>query len=135
MQVQSIITKITKDDQANVISVLFTDGATFKTQKDIRMEVFTLKAFKDLVNKMASSFVSPEDPSIVLSVGPFDPSPTPKDPTPEELARQKFGADLFTRKQMEKAIALGLMDAGDKSYTDQVALVKSEWLPEYLSSL
>lgn len=140
MAIQAIVSEIIKDPDATVVRVLYTDGQSFKDQKEYRFKSFDLAEFKNTVrNQIAEFSKGTTKVGDVLQVGPLDvtvaPPPPPPDPTPEELAREKFRNDLFTLRQMEKAITLKLMSVNDNEYTDQVALVESEFLPAYLSLL
>lgn len=62
---------------------------------------------------------------------PFDTAIVVTPPTPAELARQKYFKDLFLLNTMIEGVKDGIRKETDQDYVDQLALVKSEFLPEY----
>lgn len=142
MAIQTIIVKKSKDEKALVVTMLFTDGAKIKFMDDLRVEHFNLENFKARVRAIRDSLAHTDDSDALLTEGPFDPTAAPVDPpdpppelTPEEKARNKFFKDLRLRRQMETAIGLKLKTPDDQDYIDQVTLVSSEFLPEYVAFL
>lgn len=139
MAIRSIVSEIIKEQDATTIRVTYTDDASFKTQKEYRIKVFDLNNFKSLVRSEIAGFSQVQNVDKLISVGDFDPSipppQLPPDPTPQELARTKFFKDLGLQRQMETAIKFGFKTTGDSDYTDQVALVKSEFLQSYVPYL
>jgi len=58
------------------------------------------------------------------------PPPTTIPPTPEQVALNKFLKDVRILLGMQNAVTLGAMQLDDKAYTDQKALVVSEFLKQ-----
>lgn len=52
-------------------------------------------------------------------------------PDPAAIAREKYFQDLAVLNKMIQGIKDGVRKDTDKDYLDQLALVKSEFLPEY----
>lgn len=127
------IDQILKDPDATVVRVTYADGVAIKVQKEYRLTSFDLETFKSIVRGDIDRLAAVGNVNQKIAVGPFDPASTPL--TDQEKAKAKFVTDLFTLRQMQKAITLGLMTINDQEYVDQVALVNSEFLPEYLSFL
>lgn len=74
--------------------------------------------------------------SLSKNIGqPFDTVIIIPGPTPEEAARQKYFADVAVLQRMEQAISLKVMAPDAPEYLAQLALVKSEFKPEYADLL
>lgn len=70
--------------------------------------------------------------SIATEIGkPFDTTIIPPTPDPAEVARAKYFRDLAVLNTMIRGIESGIRKPDDPDYLDQLALVKSEFLPDY----
>lgn len=70
-----------------------------------------------------------------LPTGPYDPTiaiTPPPPPSSEEIAKNKFAADLRAYRSMLKTIEIGVKTAGDKDVMDLQALLKSGYINDYL---
>lgn len=130
MTIRVIIQEIIRDPDATVVNALFTDDLTFKTSKQYRLTNFNLDSFKAQIRSQIDSLSQVDNVEKVLSVGEFDPSPSPL--SPEDQAKQKFFQDLAIFRSMQRAVTLGLLDIGDKLVTSQFELLKGEFLPNYI---
>jgi hypothetical protein len=133
------VTKEARADGGRVVYLNYSDGTrTVKESYDVQGEMDSdflavkAKAKIEWLEKQDQLFTS-------ISEGPITPKakevPVEPDPTPEEIAKKKFMSDYWLLKKMKTAISMGFMEAEDKKYTDQEALVKSEFLIEYLDAI
>lgn len=63
------------------------------------------------------------------------PTPIPPAPTPGEIAQAQFFADLNALRQLQRAVAIGVVSAGDLRIIDAQNAVVAKWLDSYLSLL
>ena len=125
-----------KKEKGNAVTIVdFTNDVTEELKREV-FRVDNLNSLKvviqsrlDALNAAYDFAESAPKGEIDLTIPPPEPPP---DLTPEELARIKFLQDLALMRQMEKAIAAGLKKSDDEDYVNQVALVKSEFLEEYV---
>lgn len=130
MAIRSIIEKITKDPDATVINVLYTDDVSFKTQKEYRVGSFNLESFKRMVQSQIDAFGQVDNVDKVLFVGDFDTTPVP--PTAEQQARIDYAADIQLFGQMNSAIAAGAKKADDQDYIDVKARLEANFIDSYI---
>lgn len=91
-------------------------------KREVQSEIDRVSAAFAFADSLQKQFGKPFDTTVVV---------TP--PEPAEAARQKYFKDLAVLNKMREAIAAGIRKETDQDYLDQLALVKSEFRPEYES--
>jgi len=109
------------------VEVRFTDGArTWENQYQVKRSTFSLNDLKRLVQQDLAELVAADAAKVELDklVGAtLDPTiPPPAGPTPAEIARAEFAADLETLRSMRRAIADTVIPATQPQY---LTLLKS----------
>lgn len=122
------IDEVVKDKDGLVVRVTLVEGSV-----KVRPDEYRVSSETELKQKINSdisklSLAGTELPKI--AVGDYDPTITP----PVLTAKEKYNNDLQILNQMNRAIALniGLIDAGSKTYTDQVSKVQAGFDISYL---
>lgn len=129
MVISATIDKIIKDPDATVVEVTYTDGVSFKAQKEYRLTSFNLENFKSIVRSQIDAFGQTDNVDKVLITGPFDPTAAVVQPTSLQL----FSQEVSKFYSMQKAVELGLMQSTDKAYTDLQTQLKTDFVfPDYL---
>ena len=131
MAITAIIDKVIQDPDATVIVVTYTDGVSFKTQKEYRLNSFTLDSFKSGIQQQIDSFTQVVDAPTKIPLGAFDPSPAL--PTIDQQKRIDYANALRLFGQMNRAITVGVKTSTDKDYTDLAALLQSDFIDSYIS--
>lgn len=126
---QVIITEVIREESTVITRAILTDGSS-KIPKEYRIttELQLKKALNDDIANLSTA--GSEFPK--LATGPYDPTITPPEQTPEELARFKYADDVDLLAQYARAIALKVLQEGDQNYTDQLNKVVSGFKTEYL---
>lgn len=74
-----------------------------------------------------------------LAPGPIDltvlPPPPPPEPDPAEIARAAWLADHRQWLRYQEAVKLGVLPADAPEITTLAAVLRANWLPEYVDSL
>jgi hypothetical protein len=130
------VSKEARADGSRVVHLNYSDGQrTVKESYDVQGEMdadFLAVRAKEKIQWLENQ----DQLFTAIFEGPIIPKdkeiPVEPEPTPEEIAKAKFIADYVLLKKMKNAVAMGLMNVADKAYTDQEALVKSEFLIGYL---
>lgn len=138
----SWIVTVAKEDRADgsrVVLLTYTDGnRTVKEGFDIQGVIDNdylaarAKAKIDWLTTQDASVAAISEGSLTPKA--IVPPPTP-DPTPAELAKKKFMADVLLLGKLNKAVAAGFLTSNDQIVTDQKNLVLSEFKIEYLDVL
>lgn len=124
--------QINKDSERPTVVILFTDGVKYKRLETLQLDGHTSTSFRATVENMRTNFESSFSFIDSLTLD-FQLKPDDKPvSSPAEAARSKYFKDLFVLQGMKQAIVNGLITEADKVFIDQQAIVKSEFLPEYL---
>lgn len=113
-------------DGFTIVRVTLSDS-THKVRPD-EYHVTSLDDLKQKINADISRISLGDSEFLKIPKGIFDPTITPPDQTPRSL----FAADVQLLREIKSAVDLGVIDPGDKFYTDQLAKVKQGFNPSFI---
>lgn len=114
-----------------VLTVTFSDGNQ-KVQEKFYFTSWSRSTADATIQQRLDQLNSSTNVKVDMPLGPWAPLSSP-DPTPEDLARLEFAADLENLREMRGAIDLSVIDATYKDYVDLLASLKQRFIPEYIT--
>lgn len=130
------LAKETRPDGSKIVALTYTDGqATITDRFDVQGNMdanFIARKVRDRIaylNLQDTSFTALTAGAVTPAAN--DPVIVPPTPTPADIAKAQYLADLGKLQKMQLRVSLGMLRVTDPEYSTQLALVISEFKPEY----
>lgn len=129
--INSVRDEQTADGQQRlVVNVTFTDGISRKVASDMIFHTATKDTVFNAIQGRIESYNASDTAKPDIPIGPFVFNP--KQPTPEEQARQNYVKDLMLFVQMNRAILAEAKTNLDQDYADVKKRVHDNFIDSYI---
>lgn len=126
---------INKQTRRRVVTVRFSDGES-EFEKDFSFNVeMTEMEMKKVVKQYLDelNYVAPVIADGVIDVSDVQEEPVTPEPTPAELAKTQFDADVAKLEQIKKYIDLGVLTGNEAPVVALRNKVKADFKPAYIA--